>query len=241
MEKYRKKLIVSLVLLLFVITGCSVIGFGLHSMFTIYDEIDTETTDLFKSIETTCDTLAENSYLSMDSFTERILKNAEVSAYFAGFLEAGEEEGDDITGPFQKGDIIRLENGNVITNGNLPFHTEGFADSLNKNKWLVEPSDFQDANINEDYIKRISAKIMTEIDDIEEKLSKEKDTHKLEVLSKKVKKLFERLHRQRKESLEKHGEFGTYNIIWKVLRRTDYLDKIWDIINTIYNKVNSIN
>ena len=131
-------MIVSLVLLLFVITGCSVIGFGLHSMFTIYDEIDTETTDLFKSIETTCDTLAENSYLSMDSFTERILKNAEVSAYFAGFLEAGEEEGDDITGPFQKGDIIRLENGNVITNGNLPFHTEGFADSLNKNKGTFE-------------------------------------------------------------------------------------------------------
>lgn len=112
--------------------------------------------------------------------------------------------------------------------------------SLNKNKWIVEPNDFQDASINEEYIKRVSAKIMTQIDDIEEKLQKEKDSHKLEVLSTKMKKLFEKLHRQRKESLEKHGELGTYNIIWKVLRRTDYLDKIWDIINTVYNKVNSI-
>ena len=112
--------------------------------------------------------------------------------------------------------------------------------SLNKNKWIVEPNDFQDAKINEEYIKRVSAKLMTQIDDIEEELKKEKDSHKLEVLSTKMKRLFEKLHRQRKESLEKHGELGTYNIIWKVLRRTDYLDKIWDIINTIYNKVNSI-
>ena len=33
---------------------------------------------------------------------------------------------------------------------------------------------------------------------------------------------------------------GTYNIVWKVLRRTGYLDKIWEIINNVYNKVNSI-
>lgn len=112
--------------------------------------------------------------------------------------------------------------------------------SLNKNKWIVEPNDFQDAELNDEYIKNNSAKIMTEIDDIEEKLKSEKDNHKLEVLSTKMKKLFDKLHKQRKESLEKHGEMGTYNIIWKVLRRSGYLDKIWDIINNIYNKVNSI-
>lgn len=112
--------------------------------------------------------------------------------------------------------------------------------SLNKNKWIVEPNDFQDAELNEDYIKDRSAKIMTEIDEIEEKISKETDNHKLEVLSKKAKKLFDTLHKQRQESLTKHGEMGTYNIIWKVLRRTEYLDKIWEIINKVYNKVNSL-
>ena len=109
--------------------------------------------------------------------------------------------------------------------------------SLNKNKWIVEPNDFQDAELNEDFIKDASAKIMTEIDDIEGDLKTEKDNHKLEVLSTKMKNLFDKLVKQRKESLEKHGELGTYNIVWKVLRR---LDKIWDIINNIYNKVNSI-
>lgn len=112
--------------------------------------------------------------------------------------------------------------------------------SLNKNKWIVEPNDFQDAELNEDFIKNVSAKLMTEIDDIEENLKTQKDNHKLEVLSTKMKKLFDKLVKQRKESLEKHGELGTYNIIWKVLRRSGYLEKIWDIINSVYNKVNSI-
>ena len=112
--------------------------------------------------------------------------------------------------------------------------------SLEKNKWIVEPTDFQDAKLNEKYIKEKSARIMTFIDDVEETLENEKDNHKLETLSKKVKNIFDKLHKQRKESLEKSGEMGTYNIIWKVLRRTGYLDKIWEIINTIYNKVNSI-
>lgn len=112
--------------------------------------------------------------------------------------------------------------------------------SLNKNKWLVEPNDFQDANLNEEYVKKESARLMTMIDDVEKQLQKEKDNHKLETLSGKVKKIFDRLHKQRQESLDKHGEYGTYNIIWKVLRRSGHLEKIWDIINTIYNKVNSI-
>ena len=112
--------------------------------------------------------------------------------------------------------------------------------SLNKNKWIVEPNDFQDAKINEPFIKDKAAKIMTEIDNIDEKIKKEKDNHKLEVLSTKLKKLFDKLHKQRQESLDKNGEMGTYNIIWKVLRRSGHLDKIWEIINTVYNRVNSI-
>lgn len=112
--------------------------------------------------------------------------------------------------------------------------------SLEKNEWLVEPNDFQDAVLNEPYIKKFSAKVMTLIDDISDKLDNEKDTHKLSVLSAKVKNLFDKLHKQRQESLEKHGEMGTFNIIWKVLRRAEYLDKMWEIINTVYDKVNSI-
>ena len=123
------------------------------------------------------------------------------------------------------------------TNGDNP--SSGIY-SLNKNKWIVEPNDFQDAQLNEPFIKDKAAKIMTEIDNIDDKIKKETDNHKLEVLSTKLKKLFDKLHKQRQESLDKNGEMGTYNIIWKVLRRSGHLDKIWEIINTVYNKVNSI-
>lgn len=123
------------------------------------------------------------------------------------------------------------------TNGDNP--SSGIY-SLNKNKWIVEPNDFQDAQLNEPFIKDKAAKIMTEIDDIDDKIKKETDNHKLEVLSTKLKKLFDKLHKQRQESLDKNGEMGTYNIIWKVLRRSGHLDKIWEIINTVYNRVNSI-
>ena len=30
------------------------------------------------------------------------------------------------------------------------------------------------------------------------------------------------------------------NIIFKILRRTKYIDKIWELINTSYDKINSI-
>lgn len=112
--------------------------------------------------------------------------------------------------------------------------------SLNKNEWIKEPKNFQNAELNEDYIKEHSAKIMTTIDNIDEKIKKEKDDHKIETLSKKIYLLFKKLSKQRKESLSKEGEMGTFNIIWKVLRRSGYLDKIWDIINTTYNKINSL-
>lgn len=112
--------------------------------------------------------------------------------------------------------------------------------SLEKNEWIVEPGDFQDAELNEERIKEISAKYMTEIDDAYEDIKKEKDNHRLETFSTKMKKLFDKLRKQRKESLDKHGEMGTYNIVWKVLRRSGHLDKIWEIINNVYNKVNSI-
>lgn len=112
--------------------------------------------------------------------------------------------------------------------------------SLNTNKWISEPDNFDDVSINEKYIKEYSAKVMTEIDDIEKVLKNEKDKHRIEKKSEKVKKLFDRLKKMRKESLSRSGEMSSGNIIWKLLRRTGYLDKMWDIIDNSYNKINTL-
>lgn len=113
--------------------------------------------------------------------------------------------------------------------------------SLYKNKWIVEPNDFQDAVINQEFVKKRAAMFMTQIDDIEEKLGKEQDTSKCEKYSDKAYKIFDKLKKMRNEGLSSDKkEMSSGNIIYKIIRRTGYLDKIWEIINSSYDKVNSI-
>ena len=112
--------------------------------------------------------------------------------------------------------------------------------SLIKNKWVTEPSNFDDAKLNEKYIKEFSAEIMNEIDEIEKRIEKETSNSRLEELGEKTMKIFKRLKNMRKEGLARSGEMSSGNIIYKLLRRMNYLDKIWDIINNTYNKINSI-
>ena len=71
--------------------------------------------------------------------------------------------------------------------------------SLYKNKWIVEPNDFQDAVINQETVKKRAAMFMTQIDDIEEKLNKEQDTHKCEKYGDKAYKIFDKLKKMRNE------------------------------------------
>lgn len=113
--------------------------------------------------------------------------------------------------------------------------------SLYKNKWIVEPDDFQDAIINQDYVKNRAASIMTQIDKIEKSYKSETDTHKCEKYGDKIYHIFDKLKKMRTEGLSSSKkEMSSGNIIYKIIRRSGYLDKIWDIINSSYDKVNSI-
>lgn len=112
--------------------------------------------------------------------------------------------------------------------------------SLNKNEWIKEPKDIDDSKLNGDYVKEQAAKYMTMIDDYESDLKKEKDQYKIESIGKKVKKLLDKLKGIRKESLKRSGEMGSGNVIYKIIRRMGYLDKVWDIINNTYNKSKTI-
>ena len=112
--------------------------------------------------------------------------------------------------------------------------------SLNKNEWIKEPVDFEDVKLNAQYIKDYAAKLMTQIDNIEKKQKNAKDDYKVEQCRKDLLKIFVKLKKLRKEGLNKGGELSSGNIIFKILRRTKYIDKIWDLINTSYDKINSI-
>lgn len=113
--------------------------------------------------------------------------------------------------------------------------------SIEKNKWIKKP----DANIEEpldvDKIKKKSAEIMTKIDELNTKFNSIKDASDTERISTDVKKLFDKIKLIRKSGLDsKKGELSPGNIIFKVLRRTDYISKLIDLKRSTYDKLNTI-
>jgi hypothetical protein len=73
---------------------------------------------------------------------------------------------------------------------------------------------------------------MQQIDKIEEQY--EELSH--EEVKKRVKKVWDKIKNLRKESLESEGEFGLGNLIFKVLRRNDYIGKLISIKKDSYTK-----
>ena len=113
---------------------------------------------------------------------------------------------------------------------------------LEKNSWIKEPSanDINPIGLNKYEIKEKSANIMTKIDDYENLLNSTDDDAKLRKLGIKAHNLLMKIKKMRKYGLKRGGESDPYNIIYKVLRRTEYLDKLWGISSKLYDKLNSI-
>lgn len=107
--------------------------------------------------------------------------------------------------------------------------------SLLKNEWIEKPKDLSDAKLNEDFIKSEAAKIMTKIDDLGESEEDPKSIYN------KCDRLFEYMKDIRKKGLETEAaEMSSGNIIWKVIRREGYIDRLVDIMIEAYDKINTI-
>lgn len=113
---------------------------------------------------------------------------------------------------------------------------------LEKNEWINEPQKESYASIGlEKYeIKNKSAKFMTKIDDLLDLFEKTDDDAKLREIGKTAHKLYNKIKRLRKFGLKRGGESDPYNIVFKVLRRTGYLEKLWNLNAELYDKVNSL-
>jgi len=104
----------------------------------------------------------------------------------------------------------------------------------------IEPDDIEEIGLEKYEIKSIAADFMTQIDDLIDSAKSTDDKHVLEKISEEAEDLLSTIQETRKEGLE-DGEMGVGNIVYKVLRRAGYLDKLWDLIASLYDDVNSVN
>lgn len=124
--------------------------------------------------------------------------------------------------------------------GEMP-ESNGIYD-LEENDWIKEPNpdDIKSIGLNKFSIKDKAAKIMTIIDDMYDALASTDDSHQIEEMGDDASYLWKKVKNMRKKSLEKNGESGSGNIVYKILRRTGYLDRLFKLSNVVYDKSNSI-
>lgn len=102
--------------------------------------------------------------------------------------------------------------------------------SLLNNKWKVKPEKI-DIIIDENTIKEKAESIMNRIDDLED----EYEDTEYEIFKEQLSKLWEKIKRIRKDGIEE-GEFGVGNLVFKLLRRNNYINKIITLKRKSYDQ-----
>jgi hypothetical protein len=114
--------------------------------------------------------------------------------------------------------------------------------SLYDDEWIIEPSykDIGDIYTGNIRIKETAAKIMTKIDDLCDEAEETDDSVKLEHILNRAYDLKDKIYSFRKDSLKKNGEMSFGNIVFKCIRRSEYTNKLFDLISDTEDKINSI-
>jgi hypothetical protein len=104
--------------------------------------------------------------------------------------------------------------------------------SLLNNKWIVKPKKI-DFEPDEEQIKEKGKSVMMSIDDLEDEI----DEDKYEKFIEKINKVWEKIKNYRKSGLDSEGgEFSTGNLVFKLLRRNNYIGKIMKLKRQAYDK-----
>lgn len=116
--------------------------------------------------------------------------------------------------------------------------------SLERNKWISHPvrEKLSNAIVNKEFIKERVADYMNEIDKIEYSLKKEKDNYKISKLGERAKSLFDKIKKERSIGFKtsESDEMNSFNIVFKSLRRNDYIGKLKSMIQYVEDHINSI-
>lgn len=103
--------------------------------------------------------------------------------------------------------------------------------SLLNDEWIVKPSK-DDVKINVEVIKEKSNQWMRIIDDVYENIQDED----IDTAKQLIDKYKNKIRKFRQSGLDKGGEYSEENLVFKVLRRNGYLEKIKDMKNKLIDK-----
>lgn len=115
-----------------------------------------------------------------------------------------------------------------------PHHSTGVYSVLYDN-WLVKPKKV-DKKLDLNIVKEKSKKFEILIDDLVETI----DEYSLDDAKKVIKKLKDKIKNYRKIGLDKSGEMSYENMVFKYLRRSGYIDRLFDLENQYIDKELSV-
>jgi len=111
-----------------------------------------------------------------------------------------------------------------------PHHSTGVY-SVKNNEWLVEPKK-EKANVDKNEVYKKSKSWTKQIDTIEKFYRKDKYDKVMNL----VEKIKEKLKKYRSIGLEERGEYAIENLVFKVLRRSGYIERLNDMKEGSYDE-----
>ena len=108
--------------------------------------------------------------------------------------------------------------------------------SLQDGEWLREPK-FNPPEVDSADVMSKADQIKRDIDILNQKVNETTQSEDINDLQSAATKIRKKISKMRKDSLEKDGEFGVGNLAFKELRNSDYIEKIIDIDNLLYDKL----
>ena len=117
---------------------------------------------------------------------------------------------------------------------NDPHEAQGLYSVLN-DEWVKKPT-LDKKDFDRDNIKKKAASLMDQVDRVDRLI----DDGKFEEAEKYADKLKEKIRKMRKSGLETIGAYSVENLAFKVLRRTDYLEKLSNAKRKAYDSMLSL-
>jgi predicted nucleotidyltransferase len=111
-------------------------------------------------------------------------------------------------------------------------HTSSGQFSLLNNEWIEKPTK-ENFVPDEDLIRQKAELIMSSVNDLESDLD---ENVEYEELMTKLKKVWKKIKEGRQAGLDREGEYSVENLVFKLLRRNGYIQRILDVRRKSYDK-----